>query len=75
MSDTSLFSPLTMGSLQLANRIVMAPLTRNRAPGAVPTPLMVTADSKVKCNTCKPRKVSRCKHHPGTTSNSSPKTV
>ena len=33
-----------------------------------------TADSKVKCNTCKPRKVSRCKHHPGTTNNSSPKT-
>ena len=33
------------------------------------------ADSKVKCNTCKPRKVSRCKHHPGATSNSSPKTV
>jgi hypothetical protein len=33
------------------------------------------ADSKVKCNTCKPRKVSRCKHHPGTTNNSSPKTV
>ena len=33
------------------------------------------ADSKVKCNTCKPRKVSRCKHHPGVTSNSSPKTA
>ena len=35
----------------------------------------LTADSKVKCNTCKPRKVSRCKHHPGVTSNSSPKTA
>jgi N-ethylmaleimide reductase len=42
MSDASLFSPFTAGSLQLANRIVMAPLTRNRAPGAVPTPLMAT---------------------------------
>ena len=36
----SLFDPLQAGKLQLANRIVMAPLTRNRAPGAVPTPLM-----------------------------------
>ena len=26
--------------MQLANRIVMAPLTRNRAPDAIPTPLM-----------------------------------
>jgi N-ethylmaleimide reductase len=26
----------------LANRVVMAPLTRNRAPGAIPTPLMAT---------------------------------
>lgn len=39
---TTLFDPLQAGSLQLANRIVMAPLTRNRAPGAIPTPLMVT---------------------------------
>jgi N-ethylmaleimide reductase len=36
----TLFDPLRAGALQLANRIVMAPLTRNRAPGAVPTPLM-----------------------------------
>ncbi len=39
---TSLFDPVQAGSLQLANRIVMAPLTRNRAPGAIPTPLMAT---------------------------------
>ncbi len=39
---TSLFTPLQAGGLQLANRIVMAPLTRNRAPGAQPTPLMAT---------------------------------
>jgi N-ethylmaleimide reductase len=35
-----LFTPLQAGALSLANRIVMAPLTRNRAPGAIPTPLM-----------------------------------
>lgn len=38
----SLFDPVQAGSLQLANRIVMAPLTRNRAPGALPTALMAT---------------------------------
>jgi N-ethylmaleimide reductase len=36
----TLFDPVQAGSLQLPNRIVMAPLTRNRAPGAIPTPLM-----------------------------------
>jgi N-ethylmaleimide reductase len=36
----TLFDPLDVGALSLANRIVMAPLTRNRAPGAVPTSLM-----------------------------------
>ncbi|MBK0391381.1 alkene reductase [Ramlibacter algicola] len=36
----SLFDPVQAGRLQLRNRIVMAPLTRNRAPNAVPTPLM-----------------------------------
>ena len=39
---TTLFSPLQIGSLTLANRVVMAPLTRNRAPGALPTALMAT---------------------------------
>lgn len=38
--NTTLFDPIQVGDLALANRIVMAPLTRNRAPGAVPTPLM-----------------------------------
>ena len=37
-----LFTPTRAGRLDLANRIVMAPLTRNRAPGALPTPLMAT---------------------------------
>ncbi len=38
----SLFKPAQAGSLDLANRIVLAPLTRNRAPDAIPTPLMAT---------------------------------
>jgi N-ethylmaleimide reductase len=37
---TTLFDPVQVGDLHLPNRIVMAPLTRNRAPGAIPTPLM-----------------------------------
>ncbi|MEY4760210.1 MAG: hypothetical protein RLZZ200_66 [Pseudomonadota bacterium] len=37
---TDLFSPLRVGDLQLPNRIVMAPLTRTRAPGRVPNALM-----------------------------------
>lgn len=36
----SLFDTVQVGDLKLANRIVMAPLTRNRAPDAIPTPLM-----------------------------------
>jgi hypothetical protein len=39
---TSLFEPIEAGSLRLPNRIAMAPLTRNRAPDAIPTPLMQT---------------------------------
>ena len=42
MSSKSLFEPTTAGHIALKNRIVMAPLTRNRAPRAVPTPLMAT---------------------------------
>lgn len=38
----SLFDPVTAGDLKLANRIVMAPLTRNRSPKAVPNDLTVT---------------------------------
>ena len=36
----TLFDPVQVGSLHLPNRVVMAPLTRNRAPDAIPTPLM-----------------------------------
>lgn len=35
-----LFSPARVGAIEVANRVVMAPLTRNRAPHAIPTPLM-----------------------------------
>ena len=38
MSPTqSLFSPFSCKSLQLPNRIVMAPMTRSFSPGGVPT--------------------------------------
>jgi N-ethylmaleimide reductase len=41
MSD--LFSPIRLGPYELSNRVVMAPMTRNRAgPGEVPTALMAT---------------------------------
>lgn len=37
-----LFSPVQLGSLDLPNRIVMAPMTRLRAVESIPTPLMAT---------------------------------
>ncbi|HEY0276489.1 MAG TPA: alkene reductase [Paenirhodobacter sp.] len=40
MTDT-LFSPGHLGRIEISNRIVMAPLTRNRAFDRVPTDLMV----------------------------------
>ena len=38
----TLFDPFQAGDLPLANRIVMAPLTRNRSPGAVPRAITAT---------------------------------
>ena len=38
---TSLFDPITIGDIALANRVVMAPLTRNRSPNAIPNDLQV----------------------------------
>lgn len=35
-----LFAPARLGALDLPNRVVMPPMSRNRAPGGVPTPLM-----------------------------------
>jgi N-ethylmaleimide reductase len=37
---STLFDPIRLGDIPLASRIVMAPLTRNRAPGTLPTALM-----------------------------------
>jgi N-ethylmaleimide reductase len=39
---SSLFSPVTLGRVTLANRVVMAPMTRSRSPGNVPTDLVAT---------------------------------
>jgi N-ethylmaleimide reductase len=39
---TTLFDPVTIGDIALSNRIVMAPLTRNRSPGAIPNALNAT---------------------------------
>lgn len=39
MSNT-LFTPITLGKVQLKNRVVMAPMTRSRAAGNVPNELM-----------------------------------
>jgi N-ethylmaleimide reductase len=39
---TKLFEPAQAGDIALANRIVMAPLTRNRSPGAIPNNLNAT---------------------------------
>ena len=38
MQSSELFRPLAIKSLRLANRIVMAPMTRYCSPGGVPTP-------------------------------------
>ncbi|QHD01255.1 alkene reductase [Pseudomonas sp. S04] len=43
MSDQNLFTPYTLGTLTLSNRIVLAPLTRNRAgAGLVPSQFAAT---------------------------------
>ena len=42
MTSSHLFTPCQAGAIHLANRIVMAPLTRNRAPSAMPHSLMQT---------------------------------
>ena len=42
MTHSNLLTATRAGAIELANRIVMAPLTRNRAPGAMPHSLMQT---------------------------------
>ncbi|WP_397450749.1 alkene reductase [Pseudomonas sp. NA-150] len=39
MSIDNLYTPLKLGALELPHRIIMAPLTRMRSPGGVPTAL------------------------------------
>jgi N-ethylmaleimide reductase len=39
---TQLYTPINLGALQLPNRIIMAPLTRMRAPNSIPTEIMAT---------------------------------
>jgi N-ethylmaleimide reductase len=38
---SKLFEPTTVGQISLSNRVAMAPLTRNRSPGAIPNDLNV----------------------------------
>lgn len=40
MTD-QLFTPTKLGDIELKNRVVMAPLTRNRAPDSIPNDMMV----------------------------------
>ncbi|MEY3760546.1 MAG: hypothetical protein RIR39_2037, partial [Pseudomonadota bacterium] len=40
--NTTLQTPIQIGSYHLTNRLVMAPLTRMRAPDNIPSDLMVT---------------------------------
>ena len=35
---SALFAPFRVAGLELKNRFVMAPMTRTRSPGGVPTP-------------------------------------
>ena len=42
MSTDKLFTPLKIGDLQLAHRVIMAPLTRYRAENYLPGSLMET---------------------------------
>lgn len=44
MSDEKLFSPLKVGAIEVANRIVMAPLTRNRARAEDDAPYEIHAE-------------------------------
>jgi N-ethylmaleimide reductase len=42
MNQQSLFNPYKLGSIELRNHIVMAPMTRSRAIGNIPNELMAT---------------------------------
>jgi hypothetical protein len=38
--NTKLFSPITIGNMELKHRVIMSPLTRVRCPGGLPTELV-----------------------------------
>lgn len=38
--DKTLFTPISLGNLQLSNRVVMAPMTRSFSPKNIPNPLV-----------------------------------
>ncbi len=40
MKNINLFTPIKIGSIELKNKIVMAPMTRCRAIGNIPNDLM-----------------------------------
>lgn len=42
MRTDTLHTPMTVGDVTLSNRIVMAPMTRNRATDTIPQPMMTT---------------------------------
>lgn len=42
MKTKSLFEPIQLGDIELRNRLVMAPMTRNRATSMIPQPIMAT---------------------------------
>jgi 2,4-dienoyl-CoA reductase-like NADH-dependent reductase (Old Yellow Enzyme family) len=40
MGYEALFTPLNVGTVTVPNRVQMAPMTRNRAPNAIPSDMM-----------------------------------
>ncbi|CAN5390512.1 alkene reductase [soil metagenome] len=42
LAAMSLYTPFKLGRIELPNRIVMAPMTRSRSPGNVPSPSVAT---------------------------------
>jgi len=43
---SSLFTPVRLGEFTLISRIVMAPMTRSRSPGGIPTALNAEYDAQ-----------------------------
>lgn len=45
---TSLYDPLNLGGLMLPNRVLMTPLTRNRAGGARPVGISLLPPTRIR---------------------------